>query len=503
MLGVGAGALVLGVSTAWLVTACRFPGHRLFRWTLLLPLAMPAYVIAYVYTDLLEYAGPFQQALRAAAGWERAGEYWFPPIRSLGGAVAMMSLVLYPYVYLLARSAFAEQSVAALDVARTLGCGAWGVFFRVALPAARPAIAAGLALVLMETLNDLGTVDFFGVQTLTAGIYDVWLNMGNLGGAAQIATVMLAFVVALIAAERMSRARQRHFSAGGRVRQMPEHQLRGWRAALACALCGGAVALGFAVPATVLLGYSVRYFDASWTPDFQAFVLNSLALALGAALITVAIALVLGYSRRLRQGRMLRLAVRLASMGYAVPGAVLAVGIIVPLAGFDNALDAWMRETVGISTGLLLSGSVFALVFAYVVRFLAVSLGSIESSLGKITPAMDMASRSLGHGPTATFARVHLPLVRSGMLAGGVLVFVDCMKELPATLILRPFDFETLATHVYQFASEQRIEVAALGALAIVLAGLGPVILLSRAMGRPAGVRRFSSPRFAFGGSSP
>jgi iron(III) transport system permease protein len=480
MLGVTFGVLTMGVTSAWLVTMCRFPGRRIFEWALLLPMAVPAYVIAYVYTDLLEYAGPVQSFLRHLFGWQNAADYWFPEIRSLAGAVAMMSLVLYPYVYLLSRAAFLEQSVGLLDASRTLGCGPWATFFRVSLPMARPSIATGVALALMETLNDVGTVDFFAVHTLTFGIYDVWLNMGNIGGAAQIAMVMLVFVMILLTIERQSRRRHKHYQSSGRLKALPAHRLEGGRAHLAFVACLLPVAAGFIVPMVVLLSNSIRYFDESWTPEFLRYALNSLALSSAAAAAAICVALLLAYGKRLVNSRTVSCAVSLSSFGYAVPGAVLAIGVIIPLAGFDNALDALLREHFGISSGLLFSGTVFALLFAYVVRFLAVALGSVDASLSKVTPAMDMAARTLGHGPMDTFFKVHLPLIRGGVLIGVLVVFVDCMKELPATLILRPFNFDTLATYVYQFASDELIEQASLGALGIVLAGLIPVVVLSR-----------------------
>ncbi|MFT5391556.1 MAG: iron(III) transport system permease protein [Gammaproteobacteria bacterium] len=483
MIGVGVGTLLLGVSTAWIVTMYHFPGVRVFAWALLLPLAMPAYVVAYVYTDLLEFAGPVQSALRAAFAWNSVKDYWFPEIRSLGGAVVVMTFVLYPYVYLLARSAFLEQSVASLEASRTLGCAPWRAWWRVALPSARPAIAVGVALVLMETLNDFGTVDFFGVASMTTGIYDVWLNMGNLGGAAQIASVMLVFVVALIMVERSSRRRQRHFGSHPGRRSVHRVALVGWHRGAAVSLCTVTVAVGFLLPLSVLAWYSVRNFKQAWTDEFVGYAINSFVLASGAAITTLVLGMGLAYAVRLRAGAWSQAVSRIASLGYAVPGAVLAIGVIVPLAAFDNALDGYLRQNWGVSTGLLLSGTAFTIGFAYVVRFLAVAAGGIEASLGKVTPSMDMAARTLGVGPGKTFVRVHLPLIRSGMLGAATLVFVDCMKELPATLILRPFNFDTLATHLYQFASDEQIELAALGALTIVAVGLAPVVLLSGTMG--------------------
>lgn len=488
MLGVAAGTLLFGVSSAWLVTMCRFPGVRAFEWALLLPMAVPAYVIAYVYTDLLEYAGPVQRGLRAVFGWGSASEYVFPEIRSLGGAICMLSLVLYPYVYLLSRAAFLSQSSRMLDAASTLGHGPWRRFFNVSLPLARPAIVVGLAFALMETLGDFGTVDFFAVRSLTAGLYDVWLSMGNLGGAAQIATVMLSFVVVLTLCERYSRRNQRHFQLTGKSEALQRITLRGWRSWCALLVCLAPFLAGFVVPAGVLLVYSVSYFDTSWTPEFRSYATNSVLLSAVAASSAVAIALVLAYAKRLRAGRTMATAVRVASLGYAVPGAVLAIGVIVPLAGLDNGLDALMRRWFGVSTGLILSGTVFALLLAYVVRFMAIAIGTVDAGLGKITLNMDMAARTLGHGRGAAFLRVHVPIMRNSVLTALLVVFVDCMKELPATLILRPFNFDTLATHVYQYASDQLIEQASLGALLIVLVGLIPVVVLSRTIGasRPA-----------------
>jgi iron(III) transport system permease protein len=485
MLGNGLSVLVIGTGTAWLVTMCRFPGRRLFEWLLLLPLSMPAYIVAFVYTDLLEFAGPVQRAAREVFGWESARDYWFPEIRSMGGAIFVMSFVLYPYVYLLGRAAFHEQSSCALEVSRTLGRGAWSTFWSVALPLARPALAAGTALALMETLADFGTVDFFAVYTLTLGVFNVWLNMGNAGGAAQIALVMLGAVVLLITLERASRRKQRHFSMTTRYRPHAGFTLTGWRAVLAAIACALPVLIGFGVPAAVLLDYAIRFFGDSWSGAYLEHARNSVMLSVTAAIAAVAVALFISYGRRVAGGPTLSAASRLAGAGYAIPGTVLAIGVIVPFAAFDNGLDAVMRSTFGISTGLLLSGTVAAIIFAYVVRFLAVALGAVEASLGRVRPTMDMAARSLGAGPGAILRRVHLPLVRRSLLAAATIVFVDCMKELPATLILRPFNFDTLATEVFQRASTEQLEYSALAALTIVAVGIVPVMLLSRAVGVP------------------
>jgi len=482
MIGVGALTLLIGLATAWAVTMCEFPGRKFFEWALLLPFAVPAYVIAYVYTSLLDYAGPVQRALREWFGWENASDYWFPEIRSLEGAILMIGLVLYPYVYLLGRAAFLEQSPSLFAVSRSLGHSALSTFFRVVLPIARPAIAVGLSLVLMETLNDFGTVDFFAVQTLTRGLFDTWMNLGNLGGAAQIATTMLIFVVILVTLERYSRRRQQQYAARDNRDPIHRFTMSFPRQMICVVVCVVPLVFGFIIPGATLGYYAWEYFDVSWNPDFIQNTFNSLFLSSAAALTTLIIGVTLAYSRRLHNTRGMQILMRLSSLGYAMPGAVLAVGVIVPLAGFDNWLDSLMRDCLGVSTGLLLSGTAFALIFAYTVRFLAVSAGSVESALQKITPSMDMASRSLGHTPGKTLINVHLPMLRGTLVTAALVVFVDCMKELPATLILRPFNYETLATYVYQFASDEQLYHSALPALIIVLAGIIPIILMNRSI---------------------
>lgn len=482
MAGVAVITLTIGLATAWTVTMCEFPGRKFFEWAMLLPFAVPAYVIAYVYTSLLDYAGPVQTTLREWFGWNNAADYWFPEIRSLEGATLMIGLVLYPYVYLLARAAFLDQSPSLFAVSRSLGHSALSTFFRVVLPIARPAVAVGLSLVMMETLNDFGTVDFFAVQTLTAGLFDTWMNLGNLGGAAQIATTMLAFVVILVTLERYSRRKQQQFAARDNRDPIRRFTMSFPRQMICVAVCALPVIFGFLLPAITLGQYAWEYFDESWNTDFIRNTLNSLFLSGTAALTTLIIGVTLAYSRRLHNTRGMQIMMRLSSLGYAMPGAVLAVGVIVPLAAFDNRVDDIMRDVFGISSGLLLSGSAFALIFAYTVRFLAVSAGSVESALQKITPSMDMASRSLGHTPGQTLVKVHLPMLRGTLITAALVVFVDVMKELPATLILRPFNFETLATYVYQFASDEQLAQSALPALIIVLAGIIPIILMSKSI---------------------
>lgn len=484
MAGVGLGTLVIGVGTAWLVTMCRFPGSRLLEWALLLPLAFPTYVIAIVYVEMLEYTGPLQAGLRALAGWQRPGDYWFPEIRSLGGAIGVMSLVLYPYVYLLARAAFLDQSVCALEVSRTLGRGPWRSFFTTALPLARPAIVVGVALALMEVLNDFGAVQQFAVNTFTTGIYDVWLGMHNAPAAAQLACLLLGFVLVLVGLERASRRARHYHQTTRRYRALPGYRLKGWRAVGAVLATALPLLLGFVVPALVLADWARLTAGIVRHDDFLTDVVNTLALAATAALLAITVATFLAYALRLSGGRVLTGAVRLASIGYAVPGSVIAVGVLLPFAWADHGLNALAETFFGVTPGLLLSGTVVAVVFAYLVRFLALSFGSVEASLGRITTDMDGAARTLGHDATATLRRVHLPLIRGGVLTAALLVFVDVMKELPATLILRPFDFSTLATRIYEYASDERFEETGLWALAIVVAGIVPVILLS------VGIRR-------------
>ncbi|MBU0725082.1 MAG: iron ABC transporter permease [Alphaproteobacteria bacterium] len=478
LLGVGIGVLVIGVGTAWLVTMCRFPGSRTFEWLLLLPLAFPAYVLAYVYTYFLQSSGPAQRVLRDATGWSY-GDYWFPEIYSIEGAIAMFALVLYPYVYLLSRAAFLEQSVCALEVSRTLGCGPLKSFFRVAVPLARPAIVAGVTLALMETIADFATVQYFAVDTFTTGIYRTWFGMGDRFAAAQLAAVLLMVVLALLVGERLSRGGKKFHHTSRRYTHISPVRLRGGKAVAAFFACGLPILLGALIPCAVLVHMHLAIGDPYFGSRFYGYAWNSFLIAGLAAAIAVGISLLVAYAQRLNPSPLVRGAARVAGLGYAIPGSVVAVGVLIPLAAFDNALDGWMRSTFGLSTGLLLSGTIAALLYAYVVRFLAVSLNTVEAGLGKITPSMDQAARTLGKGPGATVWRVHIPVMRGSLLTAGLIVFVDVMKELPATLIIRPFNFDTLATRVYTLASDERLEQASTAALAIVFVGLVPVILLS------------------------
>lgn len=482
-LGVGTGTLLLGVGAAWLTSLCDFPGRRLFEWALLLPLAVPAYIIAYTYTGMLDFAGPVQSTLRDWTGWGY-GDYWFPEVRSLGGAIAMLSLVLYPYVYLMARAAFLEQSVCVLEVSRTLGAGPWRSFFRVALPLARPAVITGLSLALMETLADYGTVQYFGVDTFTTGIFRTWFGLGDSAAAAQLAALLMTLVFVLILLERWSRRQARFHHATHRYKRLPRYRLQGWRCALAVLACLLPLTLGFLLPGGQLLAWSWRTAPTMVAGDFIALAGNSLGLAAAAAGLTLLLALFMAYGGRLRPSPLTHIATRVAGMGYAVPGTVIAVGVMLPFARLDNTIDTWARDTLGVSTGLLLSGTLFALLFAYAVRFLAVSLQAVEGGLGRIRPTMDDAARSLGLAPKRVLWEIHMPLMRGTLLTALLLVFVDVLKELPATLILRPFNFNTLAVRTYELASDERLADAAPAALAIVLAGILPVILLSRSISR-------------------
>ncbi|PKM44630.1 MAG: iron ABC transporter permease [Gammaproteobacteria bacterium HGW-Gammaproteobacteria-1] len=483
LFGVGIGVLAIGIPAAWMVSLCEFPGRRWFEWGLLLPMAMPAYIIAYTYTGMLDFAGPVQTQLRDWFGWGY-GDYWFPDIRSLPGAVLMLSLVLYPYVYLLSRAAFLEQSICVLEVSRTLGTGPWAGFARVALPLARPAIITGLSLALMETLADYGTVQYFGLATFTTGIFRTWFGLGDPAAAAQLSAVLMSFVFVLILLERWSRRRARFHHTSTRYSHLPRYQLRGWRRAGAIVGCSIPVLFGFLLPAVQLGAWALDTMDAWLKSDFFILVGNSLMLAALTAATAVALALLMAYGRRLRPSKPVGLAVRVASMGYAVPGTVIAVGVILPFAWLDNTLDAFMRAQFDVSTGLILSGTLAALVFAYCVRFLAVSLNTVEAGLGKIKPSMDDAARCLGLPPRRVLREVHMPIMRGSLLTALLLVFVDVLKELPATLILRPFNFNTLAVRTFELASDERLADSASAALAIVLAGIVPVILLSRTIGR-------------------
>jgi iron(III) transport system permease protein len=482
--GVGAMVMVLGTGGAWLVTAYDFPGRGMLSWALLLPLAMPTYIVAYAYLDLLHPLGPLQGGLRALLGIDSPRDFRLPDIRSLPGCALLLGLVLYPYVYLTTRAMFATQAGGLLEAARTLGAGRVAQFFRVALPMARPAVAVGVALALLETLNDIGASEFLGVQTLTVSVYTTWVSRSDLPGAAQIALSMLVLVLALIVLERYGRRRQR-YAAGQRPRPMQPQRLRGMAAALALGLGALPVLAGFLLPAGHLLwasverlemygGVSRQLLDSAW---------NTLRIAAVATVFTVLAGLVLAWTLRLgqlrRRPRLAAACLRTASLGYAVPGTVLAIGLLTPLAWFDIGLG-WVLQPLGVEPRMLLMGSAAALVIAYLLRFVAISAGSADAGLARIPPSLDQAARGLGETSGGALRRVHLPLLHPALAAGALLVFVDAMKELPATLMLRPVNFDTLATWLYADAARGAYEEGAVAALLIVLAGLLPVALLAR-----------------------
>ena len=482
LIGAGCFSLAIGTSAAWLVTMYKFPGRGFADRLLVLPLAMPAYIVAYAYVDYLDYAGPVQTQLRALIGAKVPNDFWFPQIRSLGGAIFIFTAVLYPYVYLSARASFAQQSICVLEVARTLGRTALGTFWSVALPMARPALAAGVALVLMECMNDLGAVQYLGVETLTASIYATWLQRGNLSGAAQLASVALMMVFALLIIERAARGDARSHNTTGRQRAIPFETLPGWRGYLALVIVLIPFVLGFAVPFLVLAKQAIAHFQSSFSAGFVAAAINSLVLAALTCAVAVALALFFGYAARVARGPLTSLSSRAAALGYALPGTVLAIGLLIPLASIDNAMAGWIKAVTGINTGLILSGSLFAVTLALVIRFLAVALGAIDAGLGRISLSLDAAASTLGASALSALFRVHLPLLAPALGAAALMVFVDAMKELPATLLLRPFNFETLATHIYGLAAAEQFEEAALGAITIVLIGLLPVLLLHQAI---------------------
>jgi iron(III) transport system permease protein len=486
-LGVGVGVAVVGVATAWLTAAHDFPGKKVFEWALILPLAVPTYVLAYAYTDFLQPAGTVQGWLRATFGL-RYGDYWFPDVRSLKGASALFTLAFYPYVYLLARTAFLERAASLQEAGRSLGLGSWATFLRIALPLARPALAAGVALALMETLADFGAVSYFAVQTFTVGIYRTWYFLGDRAAAAQLAAALLGFVVLVLFLERLSRGRARYAAAGGGGRPHPSHRLEGVKAAAAFLVCSLPVLLGFLLPAAVLLGLLLKEPEFPLPPErFWLLAKHSFSVSGIAAVLAVLLALVLSYGVRLTKGRLSLAMCRLVGLGYAVPGVVIAVGILIPVARLDNWLADRILATFTFDPGLLFTGGIAALVYAYLVRYSALALQTVEAGLTRITPSMDDAARGLGAGQAETLWRVHLPLLRGSLLSAGLLVFVDVMKELPATLVMRPFNFDTLATQAFIFAKDERLAELAAPSLAIVAVGVLPVVLLAHAIARGRG----------------
>ncbi len=475
MLGVGIGVFLLGAGLAWLVTMYDFPGRRLFDWALMLPLAIPAYVLAFVAVALFDFSGPVQGAARAIFG----GSGWFPPIRSAGGVIAVMVLAFYPYVYMLARAAFLAQGRRLLETGRVLGLSPRAAFLHVALPVARPALAAGVALALMEALADFGAVAIFNYDTFTTAIYKSWLGLFSLPAAAQLASLLLLFVAVALIGERQLRGRARYHAAlrHGRAQR---YKLTGARAFGASASCVVVLLLAFVVPVWQLLHWTLSAARADLDLRYLRFFFNTVSLGAAAAVVTTFCALLLAYTYRLKPDRWVAGAVRFATLGYALPGSVLAVGIMVSFVWLDRQFAQWLQSWLGIAIGPLLTGSLIALLLAYGVRFMAVAHGPIDSSFERIKPSLWQAARSLGASNREILWRVSIPLLRTGLLSAGLLVFVEVMKEMPATLLLRPFGWDTLATRIFEMTSEGQWERAALPALTLVLAGLVPVAMLVR-----------------------
>jgi len=481
LLGVGVMASVIGTATAWIVTAYDFRGRGLLEWALLLPLAVPTYIVAYAYLDILHPVGALQGALRGVLGYASPAEFRLPDIRSMWGCIVLLGLVLYPYVYLTTRAIFLNQAANLVEVSRTLGSRRGSVFWRVGLPLGRPAIAVGVSLALMETLNDIGASEFLGARTLTVSVYSTWINRTDLPGAAQIALLMLALVLALVLFERWARRNQRYNTAAQKPRVMQPERLAGGRGLLAFAMCALPILLGFVAPGIYLVSEAFkRYQFAGISARIATEAMNSVTVSLITTLVVLGCGLVVAYAARLRGNRAIGLIARASTLGYAVPGTVLAIGLLTPIGLFDQAFARGAETFFGVSPGLLLLGSGAALIYAYSARFMAIATGGIEAGFSRISPSLDHAARMLGHTSTGAFRHVHLPLSKTALAAAGLLVFVDCMKELPATLLLRPLNFETLATHLYGEASRGTYEEASIAALIIVMIGILPVALLAR-----------------------
>ncbi|MBV7314649.1 iron ABC transporter permease [Shewanella sp. NIFS-20-20] len=479
---VAVGALVLALPAAFWVARCQFPGRSWLQWALLLPLSMPAYIVAYIYTDLLDYAGPVQRGLRWLFEWQGPQDYSFWQVRSLSGAAVMLALVLFPYIYLLGRTAFTEQSISLPQAAKVMGASSWQIFWRVSLPLARPALAVGVSLVAMETAADFATVSYFAVPTLTTGVYDAWLGYGSMTTAARLSMMILLLVLVLVGSERFARRKQQLFQKSGQGASMALQtlpRLQGW---LISAYCLTLLLFAFIVPMLVLLHYSIDYFEVSWHSDFWRYSLNSLSLAIVVSLLCILLALCLQFVSRVSPRPLDALPARVSTLGYTLPGTVLAIAVLIPLTWLDFAINDSLRYLGLAQPGLLLTGSLIALVLAFCIRFAAIAIGSVEGSYKRISPSLDMAALTMGAKPLGLFLKVHLPLLKKGILAGMLLVFIESMKELPAALLLRPIGYENLATYVFQYVSDEQLEHAALGAVVIVLVGLLPLFILNRSM---------------------
>lgn len=470
---------IFALPSAWLIAMCEFKWRKQFQWLLMLPLAMPAYVVAYIYTDLFDFSGPVQRFLREVFQANTAvGDYWFFEIRNVYGAALMLSLVLYPYLYLIARTAFLEQGAHLFQVSRTLGKSPWQSFRIISLPLCRPAIVVGLIFIGAEALGDFATVHYFAVNTLTTAVYDSWLGHGSLSAAAKISMLMLIGVMGLLGIERWQRGRQRFYhKTSGQVSLFKLSKIQSISAVIWCVML---VMAGFLVPALILVDYAINYFAAGWHNQLWQVLVQSVWLALIAAVITTFFAIIFIYSTRLSAKRSTSIPLRMSTMSYVLPSTVLAIAVLIPMTLFEIKINDWMEYLGYQAPGLFLSGTVFALIFAFVVRFQAVANGTIESSFLNISPSLDMASKSLGKTDLQTLFAIHIPLISKGIFTAILLVFIECMKELPAALLLRPFNFDTLATYVYQFVSDEQLEQAAVAAILIILAGLYPVMRLTK-----------------------
>ena len=479
--GVAALTITIGAGAAWLTTAYEFPGRKVLDWALLLPLSVPTYIIAYAYLDILHPVGPVQTALRALLDIDSPRDFRLPDVRSMFGCIALLGFVLYPYVYLATRAMFLMQTANLIDAARTLGVGRGGVFLRVAVPLARPAIVVGLTLALLEALNDIGASEFLGVRTLTVSIYTTWVTRSDLAGAAQIAVAMLAVVLGLVLTERRARRQRRYANDAQHPRPLTPHRLRGWRGIAALAAGASPVAIGFVVPVVYLVDAAIERIDfAGLSPAVITETLTTLAISVVATALAMAAGVIVTYAVRVTRGGSAEALARAASLGYAVPGTVLAIGLLPVVTGLEAGLDAATQRIFGFSSGLVFLGTGAAVVYAYVARFLAVAAGGVEAGFSRISPSLDDAARTLGQTASGRLRRIHLPLTRPALATAALLVFVDCMKELPATLLLRPLGVETLATHLYGEAVRGTYEDAAIAALLIVLVGLVPVVVLAR-----------------------
>ncbi len=477
-LGVAIGTFIIGVPAAWLCALYAFPGKRILEFLLLLPLAVPAYIVAYTYTGIFDFSGPVQSYLRELFDWGY-GDYWFPEIRSLFGAIIMFSFVLYPYVFLLTRSTLIVQSSNVIDAARSLGANNYERLTTIIIPLARPAIAAGITLALMETLADYGTVQYFGVDTFTTGIYRTWFGFGEPATAAQLSSLLMLTVFILFIIEQQQRKRIRYHNPTNEKRKNPPIELHGMHASLAFIACLIPPLLGFIFPVLQLSNWAIETADKMVTTEFWTLALNSFSLAASAALVTIVLATILAYGKRASSNFLISNLINLCAMGYAVPGTIIAVGALIIFGKIDNWLITFIDSTFEFDIGLIFTGTIIALVFAHTVRFLSLGLQTVDASLTKINHSIDEASRLLGNNLLTTLRNIHLPLIRSGLLTAALLVFVEVMKELPATLIMRPFNFNTLSVRTFELASDERLADASTAALAIVLTGIIPVILLN------------------------